>query len=167
MNQDLHQQTISCIAQVVTHLIWLGHKRFTQQLTNYGLTAPQYFTLFALTLQGEACPMSVLAQATHQDAATVTGIINRLIKLGYVSRRRGQDDRRKVYVTLQQAGHQVVEKVKQAKHKEWQRSLAVLDQDELDETLRILEIISHTWQATPSTDEEQTQNQLCDSVSNL
>jgi DNA-binding MarR family transcriptional regulator len=158
MNQDLHYQTISRIAQVVTHLIWLGHKRFTQQLTSYGLTTPQYFTLFTLQLQDEACPMSVLAQATHQDAATVTGIVNRLVKLGYVSRRRGQDDRRKVYVTLQRAGHQVVEKVKQARHEEWQRSLAVLNQDELDEMLRILEIVSQTWQATPNTDKEQTQN---------
>jgi DNA-binding MarR family transcriptional regulator len=146
MDQDLRHQTISRIAQIVAQLVWMGNKRLAQQLAAYGLTAPQYFTLFSLLLHGEACPMNVLAESTYQDAATVTGIINRLVKLGYVSRERGQDDRRKVYVTLQQAGRQVVEKVKRASHERWQYSLSVLSQDELDETLRILETISDTWQ---------------------
>jgi DNA-binding MarR family transcriptional regulator len=145
MDQDLRHQTISRIAQLVAQLVWLGNKRFAQQLAAYGLTSPQYFTLFSLLLQGEACPMNVLAESTYQDAATVTGVINRLVKLGYVSRERGRDDRRKVYVSLQQAGRQVVEKIKRASHEQWQDSLSVLSQDELDETLRILETISSTW----------------------
>ena len=154
MDQDLRHQTISRISQIVAQLAWMGNKRLAQQLAAYGLTAPQYFTLFSLLLQGEACPMNVLAESTHQDAATVTGIINRLVKLGYVSRQRGQDDRRKVYVTLQQAGRQVVEKVKQASHEQWRRSLAVLHQDELDEMLRILETISSAWQTLSNEQED-------------
>lgn len=146
MDQDLRHQTISRIAQLVAQMMWLGNKRFAQQLAAYGLTSPQYFTLFSLLLHGEACPMNVLAESTYQDAATVTGIINRLVKLGYVSRERGQDDRRKVYVTLQQAGRQVVEKIKQASHEQWQCSLSVLSQDELNEMLRIIETISSSWQ---------------------
>ncbi len=148
MDQDLRHQTISRISQIVAQLVWMGNKRFAQQLAAYGLTAPQYFTLFALLLQGEACPMNVLAESTHQDAATVTGIVNRLVKLGYVSRQRGQDDRRKVYVTLQEGGRQVMEKIKQARHERWKCSLTVLNQDELDETLRILTTISSAWQAS-------------------
>lgn len=151
---DLRHQTISRIALVVSQLIWLGSKRFAQKLAAYGLTAPQYFTMFALSHQGEACPMRVLAEATHQDAATVTGIVNRLIKLGFVSRQRGQDDRRKVYVTLQEAGRQVMEEAERARHEEWRRSFAVLSQAELDEMLRILETILSAWQATPNTEEE-------------
>ncbi len=159
MDQDLRHQTISRIAQIVSQLIWLGSKRFAQKLAVYGLTAPQYFTMFALLIQGEACPMHALAEATHQDAATVTGIVNRLIKLGYVSRQRGQDDRRKVYVTLQETGRQVMQEAEQARHKEWQRSFAILNQAELDEMSRILETILTAWQTRPDTVEEGTQNE--------
>ncbi len=154
MDQDLRHQTISHISQIVAQMVWMGSKRFAQQLAAYGLTAPQYFTLFSLLLQGEACTMNVLAESTYQDAATVTGIVNRLVKLGYVSRQRGQDDRRKVYVTLQQAGRQVVEKVKQARYEQWRCSLSVLNQDELDETLRILETISNAWQKLSNVEDE-------------
>jgi DNA-binding MarR family transcriptional regulator len=144
--QDRRHQTISRIARVVGQLIWLGNKRFAQQFTAYGLTVPQYFTLFSLWHQSEACPMHVLAETTHQDAATLTGIVNRLVKLGYVSRHRGQDDRRKVYVTLREAGRRVVEEVREGKHENWRRGFAALSEDDLDEMLRMLETIMHVWQ---------------------
>ena len=145
-------QTISRIAQVTGQLIWLGSKRFAQQLAAYGLTPPQYFTLFSLWHQEAACPMHALAEATYQDAATVSGVVNRLLKLGYVSRQRGQDDRRKVYVTLTQAGRRVVKDVGVGRHENWQQSFAGLSQTELDEMLRMLETIMQVWQSTEMTE---------------
>jgi DNA-binding MarR family transcriptional regulator len=155
-DQGSRHQAISCIARVVGQLIWLGSKRFAQQLSTYGLTAPQYFTLASLWHQDQACPMHVLAETTHQDAATVTGIVDRLVKLGYVSRHRGQDDRRKVYVTLLETGQQVVEEVGRARHEDWQRSFAGLSRSELDEMLRMLDIIFNAWQNIPEVDKEET-----------
>ncbi len=89
--------------------------------------------------------MHVLAQITHQDAATVTGIVDRLIRLGYVSRQRGEDDRRKVYVQLEEAGRGVVETVREVNHENWRRSFAALSQHDLDEMLRMLETILQVW----------------------
>lgn len=148
-NQDLRNQTISYITQVISQLIWLGSKRFAQYLAVYGLTPPQYFTLFSLWHQDKACPMHALAEATYQDAATVTGVVNRLLKLGYVRRHRGQDDRRKVYVALSEAGRRVVQEVGDGRHEVWRRSFADLSQTELDQMLRILQTIMHTLQSTP------------------
>jgi DNA-binding MarR family transcriptional regulator len=148
-DQDQRHQTIARIARVVGQLIWLGSKRSTQQLASYGLTAPQYFTLLSLSHREEASPMHVLAEITHQDAATVTGIVDRLVRLGYVSRERGQEDRRKVYVTLQEAGRQVVEEVRQASHENWRRSFSALNQQDLDEMSRILETILEAWRSEP------------------
>lgn len=150
-SQDLRYQIISRIAQVTGQLIWLGNKRFAQLLAAYGLTAPQYFTLASLVHQGRPRSMHVLARITHQDAATVTGIVNRLIKLGYVSRQRGQDDRRKVYVTLEEAGEKVVEEVREATHQNWKRSFSALSQAELDEMLRMLKTVLQAWDAAPET----------------
>ena len=147
-------RTISAIAQVLGQLIWLGSKRFAQQITGYGLTVPQYFTLFALWHQDEPCPMHVLAEITYQDAATLTGIINRLVKLGYVSRERGEDDRRKVYVTLGETGDRIVKEVNQGRHENWQRSFAALSQTDLDEMLRMLQTLARAWQPAFDVDRE-------------
>ena len=153
-NQDLRQQTIARIARVVGQLIWLGSKRSAQQLSAYGLTAPQYFTLLSLSHEDEKSPMQVLAKITFQDAATVTGIVDRLVKLGYVSRQRGQDDRRKVYVELEETGRRVVEEVRKANHDNWRRSFSALSQGELEEMLRMLETVLNAWGAASETARE-------------
>jgi DNA-binding MarR family transcriptional regulator len=150
-DQDLRNQTISRIARVVGQLIWLGRKRFAQQFTPYGLTVPQYFTLFFLWHHGQPCPMNLLAELTYQDAATLTGIVDRLVKLGCVSRERGHADRRKVYVTLQEAGQRIVEEVREGRHENWRRSFAALSQSDLDEMLRMLETLMNAWQASEPT----------------
>lgn len=152
--QNVRKQTISHIARAVGQLIWLGRKRITQQFASYGLTLPQYFTLFFLWNHGEPCPMYALAEMTHQDAATLTGIIDRLVKLGYVTRERGRDDRRKVYVTLQDEGKRVVEEVRDGRHENWHRSLAALSQNDLEEMLRLLNTILAAWKAIPEGDGE-------------
>jgi DNA-binding MarR family transcriptional regulator len=154
-DQDQRQQTIARIARVVGQLTWLGSKRSAQQLARYGLTAPQYFTLLSLSHRDEASPMHVLAEITHQDAATVTGIVDRLVRLGYVSRERGREDRRKVYVTLLETGRQVVEEVRQANYENWRRSFSALSRQDLDEMLRMLETILEAWRAAPKTAEQK------------
>jgi DNA-binding MarR family transcriptional regulator len=139
-------QTIARIARVVGQLIWLGRKRSAQNLSAFGLTAPQYFALLELSYLEEESPMNVLAEITHQDAATMTGIVDRLVRLGYVARRRGEDDRRKVYVSLAEPGRRVIEKIRQASHANWRKSFCALSQQELEEMLRMLEAVLNAWE---------------------
>jgi DNA-binding MarR family transcriptional regulator len=143
--ENARDRTIANIVRVTGQLIWVGSKRLSQQLSPYGLTAPQYFALFSLWRHREACSMNVLAETTHQDAATMTGIIDRLVKLGYVHRQRGSDDRRKVYVSLSDAGQRVVEQIGQAKLRDWQRSCDNFSQADLTDLLRLLQEILETW----------------------
>jgi DNA-binding MarR family transcriptional regulator len=155
-NQDLRYQTISRIARVVSQLIWLGSKRSHQQLSDFGLTAPQYYTLIALSHQDRPRSMQVVAEITHQDGATATGIIDRLVKLGYVSRQRGQDDRRKVYVSLEETGRQVIEEIRLASLENWRHSFAALSQYDLEEMQRMLGTILDAWESVPETARERT-----------
>jgi DNA-binding MarR family transcriptional regulator len=152
--QEQLNRTISHIAQVTGQLVWLGNKRFGQLLTSYGLTAPQYFTLVSLYHQERPRSMHILAEITHQDAATVTGIIDRLVRLGYVSRQRGEDDRRKVYVTLEETGREVVEAVRETTHRNWQHSLSALSHEDLEDMLRMLHTILRVWASVPDRPEE-------------
>ncbi len=147
--QDVRNATIARIARAVGQLIWLGRKRIAQQFAAYGLTLPQYFTLFFLWNHGQPCSMNTLAELTGQDAATLTGIVDRLVKLGYVKRERGRDDRRKVYVVLQQAGQRVIEQIQDGRHENWHKSLAALGQQDLNDMLRMLETIVSAWSSYP------------------
>lgn len=50
--------------------------------------------------------MSTLSRIFHVAPTTMTSIVDRLIQSGYLKRRRAQQDRRKVLVTLSEKGRQ-------------------------------------------------------------
>jgi DNA-binding MarR family transcriptional regulator len=68
------------------------------------VTAPQMLCLYCLDHEG---PMtqSRLSGAVNLGVSTVNGIIDRLESKGLVTRERSREDRRKVFVTVTDAGH--------------------------------------------------------------
>ncbi len=71
----------------------------------YGLTGPQLIVLLELSRNDEITP-SRLARAISLSQATVTGILDRLEKRGFITRRRSDTDRRRVLVsTTSHADH--------------------------------------------------------------
>ena len=77
-------------------------------VTQTGLSGPQLICLRQLASDG-AMQTSHLADAVNLSAATVCGILNRLEERGLVIRERQQDDRRRVLVSLSEAGQDTVE----------------------------------------------------------
>lgn len=77
-------------------------------LTQTGLSGPQMICLGALARRG---PMqtSHLADAVNLSSATVCGILNRLEQRGLVARERQLEDRRRVVVSLTEAGQDTVD----------------------------------------------------------
>lgn len=53
---------------------------------------------------GEPKNMSTIARALSVTVGTLTIAMNSLVKKGYVNRRRGQEDRRVVYISLSEKG---------------------------------------------------------------
>jgi len=84
-------------------------------VTQTGLSGPQLICLRQLAVGG---PMqtSHLADAVNLSAATVCGILNRLENRGLVIRERQSDDRRRVLVSLSEAGHDTVDNAPPALH---------------------------------------------------
>lgn len=78
-------------------------------LDDLGLTYPQYLVLCAL---GEDGFMTIGTIATRLDleSSTVTPLVKRLEAAGFVKRRRGRDDERKVEVTMTTAGEALIER---------------------------------------------------------
>jgi DNA-binding MarR family transcriptional regulator len=76
-------------------------------MTQTGLSGPQLICLRQLAQDG-AMQTSHLAEAVNLSSATVCGILNRLERRGLVERERQLEDRRRVVVSLTDAGQDTV-----------------------------------------------------------
>ena len=86
--------------------IFMSYLRVTQHMsqqfrTHFGrleLTFPQALVLTVLGDEGPV-PISTLAERTGSANSTVSGVVDRLEKLGLAKRERSQTDRRVIYVS--------------------------------------------------------------------
>jgi DNA-binding MarR family transcriptional regulator len=108
-----------------------------QLIAQTGLSGPQLTCLRALA-HGGAMQTYQLADAVHLSAATVCGILNRLEQRGLVARARQTEDRRRVLVSLTEAGEDTVENAPPAMHDKFLLKLRALpprEQQAMQETL--------------------------------
>lgn len=87
----------------VDHELQRVSKRMMGRL---GLTAPQRLAVRVIGQQ-PGLTLGALAQMLHLHPGTVTGIVRRLEVAGLVTRTRGQDDTRRVHLTLTANGQRV------------------------------------------------------------
>ncbi len=82
------------------------HSRYLE--TQFGLTGPQLVCLRVLSARG---PMtgSELAREVALSQATISGIVERLVRRQYVSRERDPTDRRRVNIAALDAGRSLLE----------------------------------------------------------
>ena len=71
------------------------------------ITLPQVRALRALS-EGNACAMGDLARLLSLKASTVTGLVDRLVKLGLVRRIRSSEDRRAVLAAISPKGRRIL-----------------------------------------------------------
>jgi DNA-binding MarR family transcriptional regulator len=84
----------------ITRAIDLQSKRLMKKT---GVTAPQLVVMQTLKRQGQLSP-SALAKAVSLSQATVTTILDRLVKQGFVQRVRSDADKRVVLASLTEKG---------------------------------------------------------------
>jgi len=71
------------------------------------LSATQVRALFQLE-RGEACTAGELAKRADLSPASMTAMLDQLVQSGIVERRRSEQDRRQVIVSLTDAGHETL-----------------------------------------------------------
>ena len=87
-------------------------KRATRPLVEeQGVTMPQALALHMLHGAGGRLAARDLGRECHMLASTITGVIDRLEGAGHVRRERDQRDRRVVWVTLTDAGRELVDRL--------------------------------------------------------
>lgn len=125
----------------VGHLLRQAHQRHTaifQAMIGDGQITPlQFAVLMTLADMGEAS-QNHLGRLTAMDAATMQGVIKRLLARGLIRRRADPGDRRRLLLTLSSAGEEFVAKVTDRGHAISERTLEPLSAAERETFLRLL-----------------------------
>ena len=95
----------------------------------YGLTTTQFFLLTAL-YEEEDISISALAQKVVLDKATLTGLIDRLERDGFATRRIDPEDRRSVRVRLTPKAERLRKTLTDLYHNINRRFLSFLTEEE-------------------------------------
>ena len=75
------------------------YDHYEKRLSPFSLTPPQYFVFNALWM-GDGISVGELGERVSLDSSTLTGIIDRMERSGYVERQLNPQDRRSVLVFL-------------------------------------------------------------------
>jgi len=102
------------LTDVVSHLLRRAHFRaealFMQAFHDEDLT-PRQKALLITVCKHPGATQNQLAEDIALDRNSLADMINRLVKKGYLKRRRSADDKRAYSVTITQAGVDVLERV--------------------------------------------------------
>jgi DNA-binding MarR family transcriptional regulator len=125
---------IEQIEQAIMQISWLSQRQFMQLLDEerFRLTVPQFYTLLHLHQAEGPCKMTELAELTHQSAASLTGVVDRLLEKELVERTRHERDRRQVMVVVTAKGSHLLREIKQARNEQMQAALASLGSEHMD-----------------------------------
>lgn len=148
MNTQFADDMLRAIRQIVRRIS--EHSRHLSR--SVGLTVPQLVCLKAIDeLQAAAPPdatVATLSAKVELAPATVSRIIDRLVRAGLVSRVRQPGDRRKVCITLTATGKERLESVPMPLQEQFIQRLATLPPSECAALLEALRRISQLMDAT-------------------
>jgi len=119
-NKGLSKNHLNRFADRLARLMPRLMRHMMTQDRNYlarGLiTLPQLWALHQVA-EHQTCTMRTLAQALGLKSSTVTGLVDRLVKLGLLKRFNSQTDRRVVLAKITTKGHAILEHLDTERHK--------------------------------------------------
>jgi MarR family transcriptional regulator, 2-MHQ and catechol-resistance regulon repressor len=139
---------ISSDFQSVEHEVFLSllvtvdriSRRHNEFMADYNISSKQYNILRILRGAGEGgLPVMEIGRRMIEKSPDVSRIIDRLIDLGYVKRRRQRSDRRVVMVTISQKGLDLLEQMDVPVMKDVRGMLAKLEQKDIQKLTTLLE----------------------------
>ena len=101
------------------------------------ITPQQMVTILQINEIGP-CKISRVACRMDVSAPTMTGLVDRLQRSGYVERVKDTEDRRIIYVRITKKGKKIVEQLKKAIQTRWEEVLGYLTDKEREDYIKIL-----------------------------
>lgn len=112
---------------------------YTPYLKPLGLTYTQYVVMMVLW-EHETVNVGQLGSILHLDAGTLTPVLKRLDKAGYVTRERSKDDERITVISITDEGNELKEKCKDIPLKLSSKK-SLLSEKEAKELYRLLYLL--------------------------
>lgn len=103
-------KTHDCIFFQLSRASRAGGRFWHKQVSAFGVTATQALVLIALSEEDQVTSRQ-LGDKTELDSATLTGLLDRLAKAGFIERRANPDDRRAIRVCLTRSGQATVDQL--------------------------------------------------------
>ena len=106
-------------------------------LTSQQVTTSQVVTLMRI-YEKATTRVGVLSKEMRVSAPTMSGVVDRLVRSGYIKRAYDKADRRVINVELTQKGRKLVEQLLSEINTRWYRILTHLSEEGRENYLRIL-----------------------------
>ncbi|MEM1031685.1 MAG: MarR family transcriptional regulator [Myxococcota bacterium] len=128
---------IDAIIETMVYLYTESRRLTKTKARAFGLTGPQ-LTVIKLLEQFGDLSLSGLSSRIQARNSTVTGIIDRMVRDGWVKRERSNSDRRIVLIRLTDKGHRLAGEIEVEPMEIFRDGLAGLPADDRAELTRIL-----------------------------
>ena len=130
----LNNDAVLRLVRVSEALVKAGDSFFSK----YGVTAAQYDVLVIVKYSEKRVTQSDLGGHRVVSRSNITGIIDRLEKLGLVKREGSADDRRVKYTTITQKGKDLIRKVEEKYFDNLKQIVWFLDEKDKRELTEII-----------------------------
>ena len=133
--------TLSDFAERIDDVMPAVMKGFAKMQTNElfkgKITLPQFFVLNHLDKHDES-KMNELARVMDVTTAAVTGIVDRLVRCGYIERTYDPNDRRVINIRLTQKGSDMVKRIGRQRRAVTQEVFGKISKEERESYLAIM-----------------------------
>ena len=127
------------IGRLIKHIDMAFDSEITQTLKKYGITSSQIEVLIYLHRnQDHKINQREIEHSLHRSNPTITGILNRLEKNGFIVRESCNQDARYKYIVSTEKARQFHQEMKQSIDKKEALLLSCLSEDEREELIYLL-----------------------------
>ena len=139
---EIHDKVLVALRQII-RAIDLHSKKLERES---GLTGPQLIVMQSI-VRNDPATAGQIARDVNLSQATVTTILDRLERKAYLRRERSEEDKRKVWICLTEAGRQVLEQAPALMQESFVIGFAHLEEWEQNLILSSLQRVADMMQA--------------------
>lgn len=108
--QPMNEETAAQLESLLRNISYWIKKKGRDALATVRITLPQ-FQVLQLVYFREAVNVRGLTRLTGLAASTVSEMVDRLVELGYVTKKQNEVDRRQIVLTCTKQGSSIIRKV--------------------------------------------------------
>ncbi|MDP4090217.1 MAG: MarR family transcriptional regulator [Bacillota bacterium] len=140
---DTSQDDDCCVDEVgemVQKLVRVFQLFERDQIKVHGFTSSQCYTLIEILKAGNLT-MNELSDKMNLDTSTMTRVIDKLVRDGYIERDRDEADRRVVIVTLTDKGRESTEELSASVNEYYKKIISNIPLGKVDDILNSISVL--------------------------